>query len=95
MLKIKVLDIIKNLQNLNITYDVYDPYANYDEVYSAFGIKIIKEIKTGVYDAALVTVAHDVFKELGTVGVRQFLKPDGIIFDVKAIYPRADTDLRL
>ena len=91
----KVLDIMKDLQNLNITYEVYDPYANSDEVYNAFGIKIINEVKMGAYDAALVTVAHDAFKVLGAVGVRQFLKPDGIIFDVKAIYPQADTDLRL
>lgn len=91
----KVLDIMQDLQKLNITYEVYDPHADVDEVYSASGIKIIKEITTGAYDAAVVTVAHDLFKELGAIGIRQFLKPDGIIFDVKAIYPKADTDLRL
>ena len=91
----KVFDILQDLQKLNISYEVYDPHAQSDEVYNTHGIKIIKEIATGDYDAAVVTVAHDVFKELGAVGVRRFLKPDGIIFDVKTIYPRADTDLRL
>ncbi len=91
----KVLDIVKDFEKLNLNYEVYDPLANSDEVYNVFGVKIIKEVKMGAYDAAIVTVAHNVFKKLGAVGVRQFLKPDGIIFDVKAIYPRTDTDLRL
>ena len=83
---------------LIIVGDRYESFAM-TIVCNFLNIKIIHiaggDITKGAYDAAVVTVAHDLFKELGTIGIRKFLKPDGIIFDVKAIYPRTETDLRL
>ena len=74
---------------------MYDPYVDEEAVYSEYGISVIKELAPSDYDAAIVTVGHDAFKELGAAGVRRFLKSGSIIFDVKAIYPQRDVDLRL
>lgn len=91
----KVIDICQELQKLNISFDVYDPYVDEEAVYNEYGISVIKELPPSDYDAAIVTVGHDTFKELGAAGVRKFLKSGSIIFDVKAIYPQRDVDLRL
>ena len=91
----KVFDILRELDELNIAYDIYDPHADASEVHKIFGLEILSDITGGIYDAALVTVAHNKFKDLGVKGLRKFLRPGGMIFDLKAIYARADVDLRL
>jgi UDP-N-acetyl-D-galactosamine dehydrogenase len=47
------------------------------------------------YDAAVMAVAHNQFKELGVRGVRKLLKPKSVIYDIKHVFKRGQTDGRL
>ena len=47
---------------LNIT--VYDPWANPDEVNNEYGIKIMNELSKFKFEAIILAVAHNEFKEL-------------------------------
>jgi len=40
-------------------------------------------------------VAHRQFKALGAAAMRAWLKPHGVIYDVKHVLPRQDSDARL
>jgi UDP-N-acetyl-D-galactosamine dehydrogenase len=47
------------------------------------------------YDAAVLAVPHDQFIELGSTGIREFLKDQHVLFDVKSVLPRAEVSGRL
>ena len=47
------------------------------------------------YDAAILAVAHKPFIEQGAEGIRQWLKPDGYLYDVKYAFDVDEADGRL
>ena len=51
-----------------------------------------RKTENGAFDAVILAVAHDEFKELD---VKSLLKPNGVIYDVKGVLPRSIVDGRL
>jgi len=49
----------------------------------------------GGYDAVVLAVAHDRFRALDAAQVRALLAPDGVVYDVKSVWPREVVDDRL
>lgn len=47
------------------------------------------------YDAAIIAVAYRQFRELGAPALRAWLKPHGVLYDVKHVLPRDAVDGRL
>ena len=91
----RVIDILRELIAMEIDVDVYDPWADADEVEHEYGVRLIDEPQTGVYDAALIAVAHRQFKDMGSKAVRRLCKSTGLIYDVKYAFPAAEVDKRL
>lgn len=91
----RVADIITELKLCNAYVDVFDPCVDTIEAENEFGIHLIEEPPNGGYDAVIIAVAHTVFKELGINAIRQWLKPDGIVFDIKYLFPANQVDGRL
>lgn len=77
----KVIDLINELEDFGVDIDVYDPWANSDDVNSQFNRKLISgniNKKIFDYDVAVYAVAHDEFKLLPS------LKEKGpLVYDVK------------
>ncbi|WP_448105346.1 nucleotide sugar dehydrogenase [Pedobacter panaciterrae] len=89
----RVVDIYKELVQFGLEVDVYDPWANSDEVKSEYGISILNELTTDTtYDAVVVAVAHKEFLELDYSTIK---RNNGIIFDTKACLERSLVDGRL
>lgn len=91
----RVVDIVRELRDLNVIVDVHDPWANVDEVREEYGIDLCAEPETGAYDGIVVAVAHREFRERGSSWVRDRGKPDHVVYDVKQCFPAAETDGRL
>ena len=51
--------------------------------------------ETDSYDAVIVAVGHRQFVETGISGVRAFGREGGVLFDVKGIYAKDESDGRL
>jgi UDP-N-acetyl-D-galactosamine dehydrogenase len=49
----------------------------------------------GSYQAIIICVAHDVFREMGAEGIRALGAPNHVLFDVKHILPKNAVDARL
>lgn len=88
----KVIDIYNSLKEYNVNITVVDPWANTEIVKKEYGIKVGNNIPNQKYDAIIVSVAHNEFLNMD---VRQYLKDNGVIFDVKCIMPRDIVDGRL
>ena len=91
----KVIDVCRELEEFNVAVDVYDPWVNANEACREYGVTIKRELEAGCYDAAVLAVAHDEFTAMGTEGIRTYLKPEHVLFDVKAVLPSEEVSGRL
>ncbi len=91
----KVIDIIKELRTYHANIDVFDPWIDIQEARHEYGITPIKAPTEGKYDAVILAVAHQQFKEMGEAGIRRLLKPTHVIFDAKYVLPKSAVDARL
>ncbi|MDN5093719.1 Vi polysaccharide biosynthesis UDP-N-acetylglucosamine C-6 dehydrogenase TviB [Aliarcobacter butzleri] len=80
----RVIDVIEELQEFGCNIDVYDPWADTKEVEHEYNLKLIKELNIAKYEAIVLAVAHNEFKQLK-------LKTDeNIVFDIKYILDETD-----
>ncbi len=87
----KVVDIYNELIQFGLIVDVYDPFANEEEVFNEYKIKLVNKIDK--YDAIILAVAHDSFLKLDFDSLKKGEK--SIIFDIKSILPKNIVDARL
>lgn len=90
-----VIDIIQELETYNTHVDIYDPWADPIEAKHEYGLSLIDKPEQGIYDAIIICVGHDTFKQLGAEGIRALGKAGNVLFDVKHILPKAAVDARL
>jgi UDP-N-acetyl-D-galactosamine dehydrogenase len=89
----KAIDIFRELREYNIEVDVYDPWADPDEVKHEYGMKTITEYpQENGYAAIILAVAH---KEFMKIDLQEHKDKGCIIFDVKGILSRNFYDARL
>ena len=87
----KVIDLHNDFKNLGASVDVYDPIAQRNDLKNNYGISLLSnEIlpKFESYDALILAVPHDEFKDLNFRSTKK-----QIIFDIKGIYKDADASL--
>lgn len=83
----RVIDIINELKDFGCDVDVYDPWANADDVAREYGLELLKEYDLAKYQTVILAVAHNEFK-----GVK-FKTDKNVVYDIKAVL--ADFDQRL
>ena len=66
----KVVDIISELKEYNINVDVADPWCSKEEALDKYDIKLCEENKQSHYDAIILAVAHNEFKDMGIEAIR-------------------------
>jgi UDP-N-acetyl-D-galactosamine dehydrogenase len=89
----KVVDIIKELQNYNVNTTIVDPWADPSEVMHEYKLTTQKNVpKNTKYDAIILAVAHQQFKELN---ILDLTKDINVIYDLKALLPQEQSDASL
>jgi len=88
----KVVDIVNALKEYNLNITIYDPWANPAIAEHEYGLVVTNELPTDKFDAAIMAVAHNEFKELD---VTSLVKENSVIYDVKGMLPRDVVDGRL
>lgn len=91
----RVVDIIEELQSYNANVDIYDPWVSAEEAEHEYGLKLTSELKEDHYDAIIVCVGHNEFREMGADAIRKLGKEKHVLFDVKHILPKDSVDARL
>jgi len=88
----KVHDIYIELQQFGMEVDVFDPWANEQEVQSQFNFSLIKDVYAHKYQAIVLAVAHQEFLNLDYHRIKN---GTSVIFDTKSVIPRTLVDARL
>lgn len=88
----KVIDIIKTLKEYNLNITTYDPWVDTTEVEHEYKIQITNQLPRNKFDAVVLTVAHEEFKK---IDIKQLVKNNSVIYDVKGLLDKSMIDGRL
>jgi len=91
----RVVDLIEGLKGFNCNIDVYDPWADKDEAFNEYNIRLIDIPLEGRYDAIILAVAHNNFKELSPEQIKVFGKDNHVLYDLKYLLDASEVDGRL
>ncbi|MEN8992297.1 Vi polysaccharide biosynthesis UDP-N-acetylglucosamine C-6 dehydrogenase TviB [Avibacterium paragallinarum] len=91
----RIIDIVNELKEYHTNIDVYDPWVDAAEAEHEYGISPVQSVKEGTYDAVILAVAHEQFKEMGAEKIRALGKEAHILYDLKYVLSQAESDIRL
>ena len=87
-----VFDRLKKYTN-NI--DLYDPWADNEEIKKIYGINSQQTLDKKNYDGIIMTVSHKIFIEMGKIEILNLCKKNHVIYDLKYLFTKDQIDLRL
>jgi len=87
----RIIDIIDELVEYGCDISVYDPVANTEDVVQEYNLNVVSTPE-GEYDAIVLAVSHNEFKH---INVKNIVKKNHVIFDVKSFLPKNLCDERL
>jgi UDP-N-acetyl-D-galactosamine dehydrogenase len=88
----KVTDIIAELRDYSLEVDVYDPWVDPDDARREYGLEIIPSPAERCYDGVVLAVGHKDFIDMPAGRIREFMKDEAVLFDVKNILPPGQSD---
>ena len=91
----KVIDIVHELEEYNIEVDVYDPWVDKAEAEREYNVTPISKPDVNHYDGIILAVAHNEFVEMGVEKIRALGKTSHVLYDLKYVFSKEDTDIRL
>lgn len=91
----RVVDVVEELRDYGVQVDIHDPWADAAEARHEYGLDLIGTPEAGAYDGVVLAVAHDVFRAAGPATLRGYGRDGGVFCDLKSVFAREDSDLRL
>lgn len=87
----KVVDVIHQLKDYGIDVEIYDPWANSEEVAHEYKLTTHNQLPDNKYEAVVLAVAHKEFLQLD---FNEIIVTNGVLYDVKGILgPKAHKSL--
>lgn len=87
----RVIDVIRELTDFGCAVDVFDPWADAEEVNEEYGITMLpgdREPAVSEYQGVVLAVAHQVFECLGLCPT-----PTQVVYDIKSVLAASDGSL--
>ena len=78
----KIIDVIKSLKDYGTIVNVFDPWANPDEVYKEYNINLMTILSSQKFDCVVLGVAHNEFMNIELDNLRN---KTSILYDVKGV----------
>ena len=91
----RVIDIVNEFTTYHSQVDIYDPWIVLDEANAKYNASFLPELPSEKYDAIILAVNHDEFKNLGAEKIHSLGNENHILFDVKNVLPKNQVDGRL
>ena len=91
----KIVDMVKALKEYDLDLDIYDPWVDIDEAKHEYGLAPVNALKKNEYDAIILAVAHDQFKQMTATEIHALGKTKHVLYDLKYMVEKNNADLRL
>jgi UDP-N-acetyl-D-glucosamine/UDP-N-acetyl-D-galactosamine dehydrogenase len=87
----RVVDIYAELKEYGLDIDIYDPWADKEDVKHEYGLDLSKSFGNN-YQAIILAVSHDEFLN---IDMKSLSSQDFVFFDIKAVVNKNVVDARL
>ena len=91
----RVVDLVKEFKSFSCNVDVYDPWVNKNQVAEEYKIVPIDKPIKDKYDAIVLAVSHDEFKLLSEDQIISYGKDNHVLYDIKYLLSKNESDGRL
>jgi UDP-N-acetyl-D-galactosamine dehydrogenase len=91
----KIVDMVKALKEYDLDLDIYDPWVDPLDAAKEYGIDPVSSLANAKYDAIVLAVAHDQFKQMSIDEFKAVAKEKYVLYDLKYILNQTDVDIRL
>jgi UDP-N-acetyl-D-galactosamine dehydrogenase len=91
----KVVDVVRELRTFGARVDVYDPWADPVAAEHEYGLKLARKLRRATYDAIVLAVAHNQFRQMGIERVRALARRTHVLYDIKHVFRASEVDGRL
>lgn len=90
----RALELAQALQAAGAHVQVQDPWVGPATLHGS-GLDWVEAPDPQGYDAVVLAVAHDRFRTMDRNAIQALLRPEGVVYDVKSVWPRDVVDDRL
>lgn len=91
----KIVDMVKALKEYDLDLDIYDPWADPLDAAKEYGIDPVAILANAKYDAIVLAVAHDQFKQMKAADIHALGKTKHVLYDLKYALNKQDSSIRL
>ncbi len=91
----RVVDVVAELRDYGVQVDVHDPWVDPEEAQKEYGLNLVAVPEPGAYDGIVLAVAHDSYREAGAMALRAYGRSNHLFCDLKSVFARDESDLRL
>ena len=91
----RVVEMINEFKTYYAHIDIFDPWVDKSEAKAIYNLDLIEQPERDYYDAVIIAVSHDQFKDMGLHGVRALGKENYVLYDIKYLFASEGVDGRL
>lgn len=91
----KIVDMVQALKEYELDLDIYDPWVDPKEVEHEYGLAPVNALKNNEYDAIILAVAHDQFKQMTATEIHALGKSKHVLYDLKYLLENDGLNIRL
>lgn len=83
----RVTEVVSQLMDFGVQTEIWEPCGDQLEVEQVIGVKAYSAKPSKKYDAVIMAVPHENFREMDWDELSSLANPGAVIFDVKSIWP--------
>lgn len=91
----KVIDVINCLIDHGAKVDCIDPWVNVEDLKNTYNLNITDSPPKNYYEGIILTTAHDQFINMGSSKIKKYGTDKHVFYDLKSVFSKHDSDLRL
>ena len=91
----KVFNVIEKLKEFKCNIEVFDPWVNKEQAHQQYDLDLIKEPSKKKYDSILLAVKHNEFRKMSLKQIKEYTKPNHVIYDIMHVFDAGSVDGRL
>jgi UDP-N-acetyl-D-galactosamine dehydrogenase len=92
----RVVELAEQFRDYGAHVDIHDSWADPAATRHEYGLELLPRLpEHDNYDAIVLAVAHDEYRDLGIDAVRRLGHEGAVVYDIKGLFPRNKVDARL
>jgi UDP-N-acetyl-D-galactosamine dehydrogenase len=92
----RVVELAEQFRDYGAHVDIHDSWADPAATRHEYGLELLPRLpERDNYDAIVLAVAHDEYRDLGIDAVRRLGHEGAVVYDIKGLFPRDKVDARL